>query len=138
MSYYKKISPSDEWETPISLFESIQSEFSLELDVCATKSNCKLNKYFDKEADGLTNDWGNYRCWMNPPYSDITPWVKKASEHAHKGNICIALLPAKTDVRWFHEFIYDKFPIRFIKGRLKFRNSKDNAPFPSMLVIFKT
>lgn len=49
------------------------------------------------------------------------------------------LIPARTDTRWFHEFIYNKenVEIRFLKGRLKFGNAKNSAPFPSMIVVFK-
>lgn len=137
MSYYKKTSQTDEWGTPIKLFEEINGEFSFELDVCANSSNAKCSIFFDKEKDGLSADWGDQVVWMNPPYSNITPWVKKAWEHAFRGNVCVALLPAKTDTQWFHEYIYKLFEIRFIKGRIKFGDSKENAPFPSMLVIFK-
>lgn len=47
------------------------------------------------------------------------------------------LIPARTDTRWFHDYIYGKAEIRFIKGRLKFGNAKQSAPFPSMIVIFR-
>jgi len=72
---------------------------------------------------------------MNPPYgSEIKNWVHKASKAKA---IVVCLLPARTDTRWFHEYIYNKAEIRFIKGRLKFSGSKNSAPFPSMIVIFK-
>jgi site-specific DNA-methyltransferase (adenine-specific) len=74
---------------------------------------------------------------MNPPYSDIVPWIQKAQQQAELGKIVVALLPAKVDTRWFHEYIYNKHEIRFIKGRLKFNGHKENAPFPSMIVIFR-
>lgn len=49
------------------------------------------------------------------------------------------LIPARTDTIWFHRFLYKKpnVDIRFLKGRLKFSGSKNSAPFPSMIVIFK-
>ena len=46
------------------------------------------------------------------------------------------LIPARTDTRWFHDYIYGKAEIRFIKGRLRFGNSNVNAPFPSMVVVY--
>ena len=47
------------------------------------------------------------------------------------------LIPARTDTKWFHKYIYGKAEIRFVKGRLKFGDSNNSAPFPSMVVIFK-
>lgn len=72
---------------------------------------------------------------MNPPYGrNIGLWVHKA---ATCGATVVCLLPARTDTRWFHEYIYHKAEIRFLRGRLKFGDSKNSAPFPSMIVIFR-
>ena len=72
---------------------------------------------------------------MNPPYGrEIGKWVKKASE---SNATVVCLLPARTDTRWFHDYIYGKAEIRFVRGRLKFGNSKNTAPFPSMVVVFR-
>lgn len=65
-------------------------------------------------------------------------WVKKAYEEYMRGcKTIVMLLPARTDTKWFHEYIYGKAEIRFVKGRLKFGGAKDAAPFPSMVVVFK-
>ena len=64
-------------------------------------------------------------------------WVEKAYYSSFKGTTTVMLLPARTDTRWFHDYINEKAEIRFIKGRLKFGNSNNNAPFPSMVVIFR-
>lgn len=127
---------SDEWETPQDLFNKLNDEFHFELDVCASHSNHKCPLYFTKLDMCLPNAWDNYRVWCNPPYSDIPFWVKRCSEHSA---LAVMLLPARTDTKWFHEYCYNKpnVEIRFIKGRLKFSNSKNSAPFPSMLVIFR-
>lgn len=77
--------------------------------------------------------------FCNPPYGrKIYDWVKKCSDEAKKKNTkVVMLIPARTDTRYFHDFIYHKASeIRFVKGRLKFGGAKDNAPFPSMVVIF--
>lgn len=77
--------------------------------------------------------------FCNPPYGKaIAYWVRKCSEESEKPNTTIVLLiPARTDTRYFHEYIYRKVKeIRFIKGRLKFGGAKTGAPFPSMIVIF--
>ena len=89
---------------------------------------------------------GGYRIFCNPPYGrEIGKWVKKAymTQKAAQNYKCITLivmlLPARTDTKWFHEYIYNKenVEIRFLKGRLKFGDSKNAAPFPSMVVIFR-
>ena len=53
------------------------------------------------------------------------------------GGLAVMLIPARTDTKAFHDFIYHKAEVRFIRGRLKFGGSKNSAPFPSMIVIFK-
>ena len=129
-------SNKDDWETPQDLFNRLDEEFYFTLDVCASDTNYKCKEYITKEEDGLATDWGKETCWMNPPYGrQITKWVEKA--YGSKAMV-VALLPARTDTKWFHDFIYNKAEIRFIKGRLKFSGSKNSAPFPSMIVIWKT
>lgn len=129
-------SDSSMWETPQEFFKSVQEEFNLNLDVCATRENAKLPKYYDAKANGLKSTWGGYRVYCNPPYGrEISKWVKRAYES--DAEIVVMLLPARTDTRWFHEYIYGKAEIRFIRGRLHFSNSKNSAPFPSMLVIYR-
>jgi phage N-6-adenine-methyltransferase len=128
-------SNTDQWATPQDFFDEINKEFNLELDVCADHYNHKCDIYFTKHDNGLTQNWYKRRCWMNPPYGrEIGKWVKKASE---SNTLVVCLLPARTDTKWFHDYIYNKAEIRFIKGRLKFGYSKNSAPFPSMIVIFK-
>lgn len=137
-------SNTPEWETPQNFFDELNEEFNFNQDVCATKENAKCESYFSKDDDGLKMDWKLKVCWMNPPYGkEISSWVKKAYDETHKELInerawkVVCLLPSRTDTRWFHNYIYGKAEIRFIKGRLKFGNSKNSAPFPSMIVIFK-
>lgn len=124
-----------EWSTPQDLFDKLNSEFNFELDVCASKENHKCERYFTKEDDAFLNKWSG-RIWCNPPYGrDIGRWVEACANH---NNISVMLLPVRTDTKWFHKFIYNNpnAKIRFIKGRLKFNNAKNPAPFPSMIVIF--
>ena len=127
-------SNTPEWETPQELFDELDMEFHFGLDVCASKENHKCSTWFGKKEDGLSQDWSGVRCWMNPPYGrEIGKWVKKASEI--QGGVVVCLLPARTDTKWFHDYIYGKAEIRFLKGRVKF-SGKGPAPFPSMIVIF--
>ena len=127
-------SKTDQWFTPQPLFDSLNSEFHFTVDVCACEISAKCAKYFTKEQDGLSQNWGGDTVWMNPPYGrEIGPWVKKASE-----NYSVCLLPARTDTKWFHDYIWNhpNREIRFIKGRIKFSGAEYGAPFPSMIVIF--
>lgn len=124
------------WETPQDLFDKLNAEFHFDLDVCALPENAKCERYYTPEDDGLLQPW-NGVCWCNPPYGKtIGKWVQKAYETFAGGGTVVMLLPARTDTKWFHEYIYNKAEIRFIKGRLKFGNSKNAAPFPSMIVVF--
>lgn len=131
-------SKTPEWATPQYLFNELNGEFNFTLDPCATKENAKCKKFYTKQDNGLIQDWGGYNVFCNPPYgSEIKHWVKKCSEEGKKKDtIVVMLIPARTDTRYFHEFIYHKAEIRFLKGRLKFGDSKNSAPFPSMLVIY--
>ena len=129
-------SASDEWATPQDFFDKLNAEFGFTLDPCANSDNHKCDKYFTKEQDGLVQDWGTERVYCNPPYGrGIGEWVAKCSRH--KG-LAVMLIPARTDTKWFHEYVYQKLnvEIRFIKGRLKFGTSSNSAPFPSMVIVF--
>lgn len=131
---------SDEWETPQGLFDELNAEFNFNLDLAATKENAKVSLFCTIENSGLTGIFsGDFRIWCNPPYSNIKEWVKRCYELSSQVSVVVMLIPARTDTKWFHEYIYKKpnVEIRFIKGRLKFSNSKNSAPFPSMVVIFK-
>lgn len=132
-------SRSDNWATPTDLFNKLNEEFHFNLDPCANAYNHKCDRYFTKEQDGLKQNWGGNRVFCNPPYGkEINKWVLKCSEESKKNNtLVVMLIPARTDTRWFHDYIYEKAEIRFIKGRLRFGESKNPAPFPSMIVVFK-
>lgn len=132
-------SKSDEWYTPIDFYNTLNNEFNFNLDPCATTLNHKCPKYFTKEDNGLLQSWEGHNVFCNPPYGrHIGAWVEKAFNESKKENtIVVMLIPTRTDTRWFHDFIYHKAEIRFIKGRLKFGGCKNAAPFPSMIVIFK-
>lgn len=129
---------SDEWATPQEIYDELNKEFNFNLDPCSTVENHKCDLYFTQNDDGLSKNWGGCRVFCNPPYSKIKQWVKKAWEESTKPNtIVVLLIPARTDTKYFHEYIQHRSEIRFIKGRLKFGNAEVGAPFPSMIVIFR-
>lgn len=128
-------SKTDLWETPQDLFDKYNDIYNFETDVCALPENAKCKKYFTPETDGLKQEWKGV-CWCNPPYGrEIGKWVEKA---VNSFATVVMLLPARTDTRWFHDFCLPYSKIEFIKGRLKFGKAKNSAPFPSMIVIFKS
>lgn len=132
-------STKEDWATPQDFFDKLDEEFHFDLDPCADAENAKCKEYFTKEENGLLKDWGGRRVFCNPPYGRTSTgeWIRKCYEEAKKpGTVVVALIPARTDTRFFHDYIYHKAEIRFIKGRLKFGGCKDAAPFPSMVVIF--
>lgn len=127
-------SATDLWSTPQGFFDKLNDEFHFDLDVCAIPENAKCEKFYTPEQDGLKHPWEG-TVWCNPPYGrEIGKWVKKAAE---SNCTVVMLLPARTDTRWFHEYIYGRAEIRFIRGRLKFGNAHNSAPFPSMVVIYR-
>ena len=133
-------SKDDSWETPPSLFNILDMEFNFTLDPCCTKQTAKCKKFFTKEEDGLIQDWSKDIVFVNPPYGrEIGKWVEKSYNEAKKGAKVVMLIPSRTDTKWFHDFIYNKAKIRFLKGRIRFLQNKKElnaAPFPTMLIIF--
>lgn len=128
-----------EWATPQAFFDELDKEFKFTLDPCATPQNAKCARYFTKEVDGLAQSWSGETVFCNPPYGrDLRKWVEKAyAETANEGTIVVMLIPARTDTQYFHDYIYGKHEVRFVRGRLHFNESKAGAPFPSMIVVMR-
>ena len=132
-------SQSDNWATPWDLFRALdQRHGPCSLDVCATPDNAKVECFFSPKEDGLSRPWSGV-CWMNPPYGrTIGSWVEKAYSEVLRGYAkkVICLLPSRTDTRWFHDFILPFAEIEFLKGRVKFGDGRNAAPFPSLVAVF--
>ncbi|UTR05179.1 phage N-6-adenine-methyltransferase [Alkalihalobacillus sp. LMS6] len=130
-------SKTDLWATPQQFFDELNDEFGFTLDPASTEENAKCDKFYTLNDDGLVQDWSNNIVWLNPPYGRVIgDWMKKAYEESQRGSTVVCLVPARTDTKWFHEFVYGKAEIRFVKGRLKFGEATNSAPFPSMVVIY--
>lgn len=128
------------WVTPKSFFEPLQKEFDLRVDAAASHDNAMLPVFFQQGVrDAFEQDWSKLRVWCNPPYgrSEIYKWVERCATGG--ADVVVALLPARTDTRWFHDFIYKKenAEIRFVKGRIKFSGTTGAGKFPSMVVVFR-
>ena len=131
-------SEDETWSTPQDFFNSLNNEFNFTLDPCCSIETAKCSKFYTEKEDGLIQDWQGETVFCNPPYGKkIKDWVKKCYFESKKPlTTVVMLIPARTDTSYFHDFIYNKSEIRFIRGRLKFGDSKNGAPFPSMVVIF--
>ena len=131
-------STTDLWATPQDFFDKLDDEFHFNLDPCALPENAKCEKFFTPDDDGLKQDWGGQIVFCNPPYGrEIAAWVRKCYEESRKPNTkVVMLIPARTDTSYFHDYIYGKAELRFVRGRLKFGGSNQGAPFPSMVVVF--
>mgnify|MGYP000845509243 FL=1 len=125
------------WETPRWLFDALDKEFGFTLDVCATADNAKCDRFFTEADNGLLKDWGTEVCWMNPPYGrEIGEWMAKANNAANMGATVVVLIPARTDTEWWHKYAM-KHEIRFLRGRLKFGEATEFAPFPSAIIVMR-
>jgi phage N-6-adenine-methyltransferase len=129
-------STTDMWSTPQAFFDKLNDVHNFTLDACATHENAKCADYFTEADCGLKKKWVG-TVWMNPPYGrTIGLWMCKAYESSLGGAKVVCLVPARTDTAWWHDYAM-KGEIEFIRGRLKFGNAKNSAPFPSAIVIFR-
>lgn len=167
-------SAETEWGTPLEYFRAWDDEFWFELDAAASHENHKANLYYTKADNGLALPWSGYRTFVNPPYGrgwkactptctrrtcekrgyhiyedipGVEDWVRKAHAEFLLGGFVVMLLPARTDTRWWREYVWDNInhrprpgiEVRFLPGRLRFElpdGKRESAPFPSVLVIF--
>jgi site-specific DNA-methyltransferase (adenine-specific) len=122
--------------TPQALFDELSRIFGgFTLDPCASEQNAKCVKFFRASDDGLRQSW-NGKVFMNPPYGrEIGKWVKKAWDESLRGALVVCLLPARVDTRWWHDYA-SKGHVYFLKGRLKFGDARNSAPFRSAIVTF--
>jgi phage N-6-adenine-methyltransferase len=145
-----------EWATPQEVFDAMNDKYGFELDVCATHENAKCEIYYTKEDDALSKEWSPSVCWMNPPYGrDMGKWIEKAWTESQKGATVVCLVPARTDVKWWHEWAM-RGKIEFHRGRMKFckidgtrlahkgpavmegrKKAQNTAPFATAFVIFE-
>ena len=135
---------SDEWGTPRQLFMSLDNEFDFTLDPCGNPNRMLKGhmQMYTKKENGLNQSWEDQRVFCNPPYTYIKRWVQKCYSERNKAELIVMLIPVRTDTKYFHDFIYTYAELRFIRGRLYFidhsgKKMKNNAPFPSMLCIYR-
>ena len=113
------------WKTPKAFYQALNAEFNFDFDPCPS----------EPLFDGFKKQWGQVN-FINPPYNEIKKWVECAY-WKYKNRTNVFLIPARTDTQWWHDYVMKAHEIRFVKGRLKFDEHKNSAPFPSCIVIFK-
>lgn len=131
-----------EWETPAEIFDPLDREFGFTLDPCATKETAKCGLYFTEHDNGLVQDWGRHRVFLNPPYGrEIYAWTRKARCAAELGALVVALLPASTDLAWWHDDVLRaRAEVRYIRGRVRFITGgpyRSSGFFASVIVIWR-
>lgn len=119
-----------DWKTPKAVYQVLDAEFGFDFDPCPAG-------WKEGDPDGLSIEWGGAN-YVNPPYGKALPlWIEKGYNEWLKGKTVVFLIPSRTDTRWWHNYCMKATEIRFIKGRLKFDDQANSAPFPSAIIIFK-
>ena len=131
-------SEREDWTTPREFFDRLNSKYFFTLDAAASTSNNLCSNFYSIDNDAMKADWlkdsKNGWVWLNPPYGKkISSFMQKAHEEALRGTKIVALVPARTDTKWFQDYCLPH-QITFIRGRLKFGNATNSAPFPSALI----
>ena len=132
-------SKTGNWATPQEFFNKLDWRFGpFDLDPCASAGNTKCANFYTEAEDGLSKDWEGFTSFVNPPYGrGIEMWIEKAYKESQKPDTKIVMLiPARTDTRYWHDYVMKASEIYFVKGRLKFGDSTNSAPFPSAVVVF--
>lgn len=154
----KRSKRSDERETPDDLFHQLNERYRFTIDAAASRRNHKVLIYWTRQTDGLKQNWSHQRLWINPPFSNITPWVEKAL--LFEAALAVLLVPAWTDRKWFQkivqaektfqserqtmgsDWVTPSVTLEFLPGRLRFgkpgsREPDGPAPFGCMLMVFE-
>lgn len=142
----------DDHQTPPEIFGPLHRHYEFTIDAAANAANALLPRWWGPGGeleDALEAPWPvSERPWCNPPYSrkgQQVKFVERAVEHAQAGGTSVLLLPARTDTKLFHKFVWNKTAQRprpwvralhFVEGRITFVGADNGAPFPSIVVVF--
>jgi site-specific DNA-methyltransferase (adenine-specific) len=132
-------SKTGEWSTPQEFFNKLDWRFGpFDLDPCACPTNAKCANFFTEAEDGLAKDWEGFTSFINPPYGrGIDKWIQKGYEESRKEETkVVMLIPARTDTKYWHQYVMHADEVYFVKGRLKFGDCENSAPFPSAIIVF--
>lgn len=147
LSYGKEANLRDEWSTPMSVYKALDREFGFTLDACATGLNRRCVRWCgpgsELSEDGLEFSWEKERVFVNPPYSrgSISSWVQKCCLESRLGSLVVAILPARVNATWFHDYVYGRAELRFLRGRIKFEPpegvSESSPNFDTLIAIWR-
>ena len=130
------ISLNQEYETPDELFNPLNDEFHFDIDICASKFNHKLEKYYTKDDDCFSKDWST-TSWINPEFIRVKKYVKKAFEDSIKfGSTIVMLTLVKSNTNWWRDYIMNAKEVRFINQKIQFKNTSQGLRFPACIIIF--
>jgi phage N-6-adenine-methyltransferase len=136
-------SGKDNWITPPHIIKALEERYGPLFDPCPADSNLQILSTWDGKTDGLEMNWPQDQvCFVNPPFSNLAAWAKKVWQQSyHYGVEVVMLLPARTDTKYFHNFICNDAELEFFKGRIRFINPEtgkpgEAAPFPTMLAHY--
>ncbi len=139
-----KLELRDSWSTPQWLFNWLDSIFNFDIDLAANSDNYKCRAYFTIHDNALKMNWSEYNKtgFLNPPYSNIDPWVDKAIEEMKKGFTTVMVIPTLSGVKRDKKIIDNATGIIFFDGRISFISAETDKPVGgndrgTMIVFFE-
>jgi phage N-6-adenine-methyltransferase len=129
------------WATPPEVFAPLHAEFDFTLDPCCSIETAKCPQFFTECENGLVQSWAGHRVFMNPPYGrEVYAWTRKASLEQSAGVLVVGLLPASTDLAWWHDDVVGRAEVRYLRGRVRFLTGgpyRASGFFASVVVIWR-
>ena len=136
-----------DYQTPEDFVLAVQRRLHIPYfgwDLAADKDNTQATRFFTEDDDSLKQVWSSlyYNAampewlWLNPPYADIEPWVKKASEESRLGAFVAMLVPASVGANWWRDYVEFESYQLFLNGRIKFVGAKDYYPKDCALLLY--
>lgn len=121
--FYKK---NDIIETPKDVYDLLDDFFHFDFDPCP------INPMFN----GLECEWGDMN-YVNPPYSEISKWLKKAISENDKNKKSLFLIPVRSNSKYWFKYVFKKAKsIFFIEKGICFKGFKKRLPIPLCFVYF--
>lgn len=127
-----------DWPTSSGDFAELDREFHFTLDAAASSHNAKVNRFFTEVDEGLMRSWAGERVFVNPPYGRQLPrWIEKCWNESGHAELIVALIPARVDTSYWHDYIFGHAEIRFLRGRMRFEGAENSCPFPIAVVVWR-
>ena len=126
----------DLWATPDHVFNKLDSIYRFDTDPCCLPDTATCKDFWTPTENGLIQDWGGRRLYVNPPYSrgNIDKWAEKCAKEA-VNSLVVALLPVSTSSDWFKHYVLGN-SLYWVNKRIRFKGAEYTAPFSSLVVVF--